>query len=594
MRIKFIISYIVIIVGVFFILNNEKESKVESHLQKHTQEYSRLYKTHYDQFKAKSNIVFDILVNTPEVIAIYKQLKNSSLEKKTALRKELYTLLESKYKSLAYTKLQQLHFHLPDNESFLRFHKPESFGDNLSDARETIAYVNKFKKPIDGFEEGRLYSGYRFVFPLSDAEKNHLGSVEVSFNMSVFTAEFMMHFNVLSNFIIDASVVEKKVWAENIGKFHQKSPIDGYYMEKSILKELENFSDRTFTQLIPEKKNLLEIEKAAKAHKPETIYLEKFEEVITMIPVKNPVSGKCVAFVTVRGDASDIKDEINYFYKTFAMVSLFLLIIFCLVYKRMKTQEEAYKVLMKKVEIEVEKNRIKDIEMHKQAKMASLGEMIENIAHQWRQPLNGISTIVTSLKVKNELNKLEDHDIDNCSNEVLRNTQRLSKIIDIFRTFIRGDGKKEQVCLDKVISESLEIISGILHASSISLRKDVVSPNYITVGLVQGQLSQVLVNIFTNAKDMLDEREIKDKWIDVSLNKNDTHAVITIEDNAGGIDEEIFDKIFEPYVTRKDKSIGTGLGLNMSYKIVTEGIGGNLYVENTKNGAKFFIEIPLD
>ena len=123
-------------------------------------------------------------VDTPEVIGMFKNAYNSNEEEQAKIRQKLYKHLFADYERLRkLVSLRQLHFHLPDNRSFLRMHRPSKFGDDLTQIRPTVAYVNKNKKSIDGFETGRVLDGFRFVYPLFDAEKNYLGSVEVSFSI---------------------------------------------------------------------------------------------------------------------------------------------------------------------------------------------------------------------------------------------------------------------------------------------------------------------------------------------------------------------------------------------------------------------------
>jgi C4-dicarboxylate-specific signal transduction histidine kinase len=115
----------------------------------------------------------------------------------------------------------------------------------------------------------------------------------------------------------------------------------------------------------------------------------------------------------------------------------------------------------------------------------------------------------------------------------------------------------------------------------------------ITIGMVSGELEQVIINIINNAKDVFEERDIKERLLIIDLVKEDEKVILSLEDNAGGIAENIIDKIFDAYFTTKHQSRGTGMGLNMSYRIITESLNGDIYVKNTKNGAKFIIELPL-
>lgn len=111
--------------------------------------------------------------------------------------------------------------------------------------------------------------------------------------------------------------------------------------------------------------------------------------------------------------------------------------------------------------------------------------------------------------------------------------------------------------------------------------------------LVSGELSEVIINILNNAKDILIQKNVSEPLVKINLKKANNKAIISIEDNGGGIPENLISKIFEPYFTTKHQSQGTGLGLHMSYKIICESLHGKLYVKNSSNGAQFFIELPL-
>lgn len=597
MKIKFILLYIIVLGLVFIVLNIQKDAKIQSYLDRYTLEYSSMYEMHYHQYEEKSKIIFKTLIQRPEIIDIYKQLENATKQELDILRNQLYRELKDKYEELQGTKLQQLHFHLPDNKSFLRFHRVGIYGDDLSDVRETIAYVNKYKKPVDGFEEGRIYSGYRFVFPIASNENNvskHLGSVEISFNISVFVAEFMEHFNVLSNYHIRADVVERKVWEKNRELYNLKSPVPGYYMEKNILQEVLDHTQLKYEELKLDAKTIEKMLEVISLKKSATVHFESLKKVITIIPVQNSVTKKYVAFVTIRGDGSYIEDIMKYFYITLFLSAFSLFIIFLLLYKKLIEQVETNKYLREQIEFEVEKNREKDMELLRQAKMVSLGEMFGNIAHQWRQPLNTITTTAISLEVKREMGTLQDKDIQENVAIILERGKYLSEVINVFKDFVRGSAKQEKVVIQDVLESSLHIVSASLRAFFIELKKEIDYDKKIYINLVKGELSQVIINIINNAKDALAKRKDSEKWIKIALYRDEEIVRISIEDNGGGIDPNDIEKIFDPYFSTKHKSIGTGLGLSMSHKIITKSMNGKLYVKNTKNGAKFFIELPLE
>lgn len=131
------------------------------------------------------------------------------------IREELYIALIHNYENFKNYGIQQLHFHLPNNDSFLRFHAPKIYGDNLTNIRESVKFVNTNKIPIIGFEEGRIFNGYRYVYPLFDENKIHIGSVEISSSLLYFKKVFENNNNSHIDYILKKEVVEKKFIKNN-------------------------------------------------------------------------------------------------------------------------------------------------------------------------------------------------------------------------------------------------------------------------------------------------------------------------------------------------------------------------------------------
>jgi len=243
---------------------------------------------------------------------------------------------------------------------------------------------------------------------------------------------------------------------------------------------------------------------------------------------------------------------------------------------------------------ELEKQKI----LLEQSKMASLGEMIGNIAHQWRQPLSVISTASSGLKMKQEYGILEEHEMYSVLDSINENTQYLSKTIDDFRNFIIGKREKKQFNLSEQIDSFLSLIMGSIKTNDIYIiRKEQTD---IEINGYPNELTQCLMNIVNNSKDAFEEKGIKEKYIFITTYIKNSSIFIEIKDNAEGIDEDIILKIFEPYFTTKHKSRGTGLGLSMTYRLITEGMKGNIKVRNTTfnykkktyKGAEFIITLP--
>lgn len=248
--------------------------------------------------------------------------------------------------------------------------------------------------------------------------------------------------------------------------------------------------------------------------------------------------------------------------------------------------------LKEKIKKEVEKNQVKDEQLFAQSKMAAMGDMIANIAHQWRQPLSAISTTASGIKLKYEYDQLKIEELPNDMDLVVQNTQYLSETIDTFRDFIKEKKEYQFVNISNSINKSLKIVKNSLSNNYIELTNNLDEYPNIEIKTIPTELQQVVINIINNAKDALLNNNIKNPKINLNLSFNRNDAIIKIEDNAGGIPEDIIDRIFEPYFTTKHQSQGTGLGLHMVYRIVTESLKGKVYVENSSNGAIFFIVIP--
>ncbi|MBP6163264.1 MAG: transporter substrate-binding domain-containing protein, partial [Aliarcobacter sp.] len=252
-----------------------------------------------------------------------------------------------------------------------------------------------------------------------------------------------------------------------------------------------------------------------------------------------------------------------------------------------------------KVKDEIEKNRIIQERLYKADKLASMGEMISNIAHQWRQPLSVISTIATGTKLQKEVNSLKDENLIENMDLINKNAQYLSKTIDDFRNFINDNRTIQFYSLSETISNFTNIIYSSIKDKNIKLILDL--DNNIVVEGNPNQLIQCLINIFNNSKDALQEKNPDESLFFISSQKEDNKIILKIRDNAGGIPENILSKIYEPYFTTKHQSQGTGLGLHMTYRLITESMCGKIDASNIEfnynqkiyKGAEFKITFDM-
>lgn len=253
------------------------------------------------------------------------------------------------------------------------------------------------------------------------------------------------------------------------------------------------------------------------------------------------------------------------------------------------------------IEQRIKEIKQKDKKLLEQSKMVALGEMIGNISHQWRQPLSAISTSASGLRLKQDMGTLEEKDIQEFSSAIVENANYLSQVIEDFKNYIKGDKFKEDFFIQEPIQKALNIVNSSLRNHNLQ-----VITHYDTSLLiynVQNELVQALVNIFNNSKDafVLNQFDEDQRYIFIDTKKVDNMARIVIKDNALGVNPKIIHKIFEPYFTTKEQSQGTGLGLYMTYQIITQSLQGSITVKNKQfhykgalfKGLEFIIDLPL-
>lgn len=217
--------------------------------------------------------------------------------------------------------------------------------------------------------------------------------------------------------------------------------------------------------------------------------------------------------------------------------------------------------------------------LHQQSKMAAMGEMIGNIAHQWRQPLSTITTVASGMSLQKEMGFLTDEMFFDGTKKINASAQHLSKTIDDFRNFFSPDKVKTKFSIKNTFATTLDLISAQFNSKDIKIIKHIEN---LELYSYENELIQALINILNNARDELTnlpENIERLVFIDVYENKSQ-EIVIIIKDNAGGIAEDIIDKVFEPYFTTKHKSQGTGIGLYMTEEIIVKHLKGKILVKN--------------
>lgn len=684
---RYILLYIVTVLLFVLYSYNEKNMKIKEHLQTHTNEVNIEYKALYNEYKKLSNVIFLTQINTEEVIDIFKDAYKSDKDTQAIIRKKLYQKLHKTYELLKQHNIKQLHFHLPNNESFLRFHRPKKYGDNLTEIRNTIAYVNKHKQAIDSFEEGRIYNGYRFVFPLFDVENNHIGSVEVSFSTKDFSSEFAKNFNTHTNFLTKKELVDTKVFQSE--KINYKTTLfDNYLIERNALFDYFHFSQQS-------------IEIINNAKTMQSFYDINIHETITIIPVHNKLSKKIAGLFIAHAKEDLVDSQQLQFYSMNVIFLLLLFLVFLFIYKnhlkqiklnliiheadsgigtisstgKFKTLNHTYTELLgysekellhlncldltlendkelakqafeqamqeghiskfqkrcitksgkiitlemslkalpsrdefiivvnsledklqleklnenlqEEIEHAIEDIRHKDNILYQQSKTAAMGEMIDAIAHQWKNPLGIIKLYAqqTEYILKHD-QQIDRKELIEYSLNTTNQVDHLLTTIDEFRSFFRLKKTFEEIKIKTLIDSVLKLMKDelIKHTIKTSIEGDIEA----TIHVIPNEFKHVLINLISNSKDAFNEKDIKNRHIIFRINNEDSIVSLEIEDNAGGVPESVIRHIFEANITTKEEGKGTGIGLYLAKQII-EKSNAFIEVKNVNDGVMFSI-----
>lgn len=257
---------------------------------------------------------------------------------------------------------------------------------------------------------------------------------------------------------------------------------------------------------------------------------------------------------------------------------------------RQRTEElrQLNESLERRVQEELAKNREKDHLMIQQSRLAATGEMIGNIAHQWRQPINALTLLLANIKDAREFDELDKEYLDKAVSDGQAIIQRMSGTIDDFRNFFRPNKEKTCFSINEVVADVLHMLEAAFKNSGIAIFVEG-DENVMTYGY-RNEYSQVLINILANAKDALQERKVANGRVHITISRRDTLSEVIVEDNAGGILPNALPRIFDPYFTTREK--GIGIGLYMSKMIIENNMDGRIKARNSGSGAEFIVVTP--
>jgi len=582
---------IVILCAVILYLIFEKNKQIDVLKTKSKEQHESQINSIINQYKTSNSFIFKSIIDNKDVLLLQKKaLDSKSAIEQDKYRKLLYKKLEHFYSHLKEYGIKQLHFHLPDNKSFLRFHKPNKYGDDLSDIRNSIVFVNKNLKAIDGFEEGRIFNGYRFVYPLI-LEKEHIGSVEISIGFNAINKISMTNYKIFQYMILNKEVVDGKVFSGERKNYEQSTINENFFHEVNSFLNYKNnseFQKDIFSLSVFRKINTMLSEKFDTAYfleyksKIEFFEFSDLHYYVSLLPIQN-IQNENIGYIISYTKCECIRGIYDEFYiKLLLVVLLFLLLILYL-----------YKREMSKIELE-NLNKIANEQRDKAIKSASVkAEFLANMSHEIRTPLNGIlgfvellSETVTDKKSKEYLKIVND------------SSHHLVGIIDDILDFSKIESGK--LNLDKhdfLVKKEFEVITHLFEAKAsqknISLHLDISKNVPLSLNSDPLRIKQVISNLVSNAIKFTH----KEKNIYITISYRDNYLDISVKDEGVGIASEKLKHIFEAF-NQEDNSTtreygGTGLGLSISSELVSL-LGGRLKVSSEiGKGSEFYFTIPV-
>jgi len=254
-----------------------------------------------------------------------------------------------------------------------------------------------------------------------------------------------------------------------------------------------------------------------------------------------------------------------------------------------KQLEEVNSTLESRITEAVAELRKKDDILIQQSRLTAMGEMISNIAHQWRQPLNNVGLIVQNLQLAFKANDLSVEELDEDIAETMKVLQQISETIDDFSNFFSYEEEASSFVVNELVSRSLSFVEPSLKRKGIWLELDE-QPDITEKGY-PNEYMQAFLNVMLNARDVLLDNQVAHPLISIRIFRENGRSIVTVRDNGGGIREEVLPKIFDPYFTTKHQSTGVGIGLYMAKMIIEKKMHGSLTARNVDGGAEFRIEV---
>lgn len=536
-------------------------------------------RTGYDvitnMYRLVASTIYNEVINQPDVLTIFKDAHTAEPAEQAIIRDRLFKLLNPTHRNLKRQNIEQLHFHLPDCTSFLRFHDPEKFGDNLADTRYSINLANRRKIYVEGFEESRIFSGFRFIFPLF-YQGTHIGSAETSVSLNAIRELMTELFSTEFVFILKKALVEKRVFPDRNIHYRESDINPGYLYEKATRPGEEYDHPGAISLNTREKINQLIKDRAANTIQTGRDFatrasVEGEEYIVSFFPVRNLEGAQVAYIISYSRDDTIAQYRRNLLWKLMA-VTLLLAGAAGFIFYRTRVED-----------------KLIDAKEAAEAGARAKAHFLATMSHEIRTPMNGVIGM-TSLLLETPLTEEQREYVET----VRVSGESLLTIINDILDFSKIESgrlelEEQPFQLSACIEEALELLGPSASEKRLDLLY-LIGPE--VTPFIRGditRLRQILVNLVGNAVKFTEEGEIV---IEVNRAPEERDRLrFSIRDTGIGIAPEQMARLFEPF-TQADSSTtrrygGTGLGLSISIRLVRL-MGGEIRVESTVGEGSIF------
>ena len=588
------INYLFLVVGILFTyvyLYEERENRVEELRENIKKEQDYQIKSQIIGFKDKTELIVSTLLKKESVLSLQKKALDTKDEKqRDVYRQKLLSELKTTYEELKKAGIKQLHFHFPDTTSFVRFHKPSRYGDNLKNIRYSLVVANSKKTEVSGFEEGRIFNGYRFVYPLF-YHGEHIGSVETSIGSNSLNQASNDIYKTHQYMILNKDVVKGKLFSDERKNYDVSGLNEHFYHEANTFTSYKKEFEKNGSDITLEKFNKINKKLSEQITTEElTLYkrITKFLNIygyhyyVSLYPIKNIKQDNIGYLISYKECYKYLKISRDYIEKnvvfTFAVI-IFIIFLYKIITARKKL-EKYNKIANEQRDIAIKATHTKS-------------EFLANMSHEIRTPLNAILGFIQILKKENKGTTSEKY-IDIISESSDNLLQIIEDILDFSKI---ESGNLEIDKVDFNAKKEFELIIHLFEGKcsekniSLMLELDENIPKYINSDPLR--IKQILSNFLSNAIKFTGSN----KNIIVKIKYEKDKLNISVKDQGKGIAKSKLSHVFEPFKQEDNSTTrehgGTGLGLSIC-KELTVLLGGKIGVDSKLGvGSEFYASIPV-